>query len=196
MKKLLTHAGALGAMALGIALSMPVQAQQPAAKPQVMDAEAMSKLVKVTAVVDAVDQKNRIVTLTGPEGNTFSVLVDERVKNLAQVKAGDKLVVEYFESLALDFQKGDGIRSATVFDDSARAKAGQKPGAAAMVSVSLVTNVWALNPGRGTVTVRGPYGHFTEVRLKDPAMLTGVKVGDQMKVTMTQAVAVDVQPAK
>lgn len=184
----------VGAIALGAAMSLPVHAQTPAAKPaQVMDIEGMSKLVKVTAVVQAVDQQNRVVTLTGPEGNTFSVLVDPAVKNLPQVKAGDVLVVAYYESLVLDFQKGDGIRMATTFDDSARAKAGSKPGAAALTKVTLVTNVWALNPAKGLVTVRGPYGHFTEVRLKDPAMLSGVKVGDQMKLTYTQAVAVDIQ---
>jgi hypothetical protein len=184
----------LSAMALGAAMTLPVHAQTPAAKPvQVMDVEGMSKLVNVTAVVQAVDQKNRVVTLTGPEGNTFSVLVDPAVKNLPQVKAGDSLVVEYYESLALDFQKGDGIRVATTFDDSARAKAGNKPGAAALSSVTLVTNIWALNPAKGLVTVRGPYGHFTEVRLKDPSMLSGVKVGDQMKLSYTQAVAVGIQ---
>lgn len=184
----------LGALGLGAAMILPVYAQTAATKPtKVMDAEGVTKLVRVTAVVQAVDQKNRVVTLTGPEGNTFSVLVDPAVKNLAQVKAGDMLVVAYYESLALDFQKGDGIRMVTTFDDSARAKAGNKPGAAALTNITLVTNIWAINAAKGLVTVRGPYGHFTEVRLKDPAMLSGVKVGDQMKLTYTQAVAVEVQ---
>ena len=39
------------------------------------------------------------------------------------------------------------------------------------------------------MTVRGPYGHFTEVRLKYPALLSGVQVGGQMKLTYTQALA-------
>jgi hypothetical protein len=188
----------LGAVAVGLALAIPGYAQQSAAKaPMVKDAEAMMNLVKVTAIVQAVDQKNRIVTLTGPAGNTFAVYVDESVKNLPQVKVGDELVVAYYEAVALDFQKGDGIRMATVLDESARAKAGQKPGAAALTKVTLVTNIWAVNQAKGAVLVRGPYGHFTEVKLKDPAMLTGVKVGDQMKVTFTQAVAIGFEkPAK
>jgi hypothetical protein len=187
----------LGAVAVGLALAMPGYAQQPAAKaPMVKDAEAMMNLVKVTAIVQAVDQKNRIVTLTGPEGNTFAVYVDESVKNLPQVKAGDTLVVAYYEAVAIDFQKGDGIRMATVLDESARAKAGKKPGAAALTKVTVVSNIWAVNQAKGTVLVRGPYGHFAEVKLKDPAMLTGVKVGDQMKVTFTQAVAIGIEAPK
>jgi hypothetical protein len=194
MKK---HVPLLSAIALGLAVAMPAYAQQPAAKaPMVKDAEAVMNLVKVTALVQAVDQKNRIVTLTGPEGNTFAVHVDESVKNLPQVKVGDTLVVAYYEAVVLDFQKGDGIRMATVLDESARAKAGKKPGAAALTRVTVVSNIWAVNQAKGTVLVRGPYGHFTEVKLKDPAMLTGVKVGDQMKVTFTQAVAIGIEAPK
>jgi Cu/Ag efflux protein CusF len=183
----------LAAVALGLAAGAPavVVGQTTANKPaQVKDAEAVSNLITVTAVVQAVDLKNRVVTLTGPEGNTFSVLVDEKVKNLPQVKVGDVFAVTYYESVALDFQKGDGIRMATVIDDSQRAKAGQKPGAGAFTRVTVVSNIWAIDQAKGKVLVRGPYGHFAEVKLKDPSLLTGVKVGDQMKVTFTQAVAI------
>lgn len=187
----------VAAIALGLAVALPAVAQTTANKPaQVKDAEAMSSLITVTALVQAVDQKNRIVTLTGPEGNTFAVLVDEKVKNLAQVKVGDLLAVTYYESIALDFQKGDGIRMATVIDDSQRAKAGQKPGAGAFTRVTVVSNIWAIDQAKGKVLVRGPYGHFAEVKLKDPSLLTGVKVGDQMKVTFTQAVAVGFEKPK
>lgn len=188
MKKLVPTAIALAAV-----FGAPALAQQPATAPKVIDAEARMDAVKVTAVVQAIDLKNRIVTLTGPAGNTFSVVVDESVKNLPQVKVGDQLVVRYFEALAIDFQKGDGIRSATVWDDSAKAKAGAKPGMAAAGRVTMVTNIWAIDAAKGTVVVRGPLGHFAEVRLKDKAMLTGVKVGDQMKVTYTEAVAIGIE---
>jgi hypothetical protein len=180
-----------------LVLTAPVVAQTPATKPaQIKDAEGMMNAVKITALVTAVDQKNRMVTLKGPEGNEFAVLVDPAVKNLAQVKVGDMVVATYIEAVAIDFQKGDGIRMSTVLDDSATAKAGKKPGAAALTRVTVVSNIWAVNQAKGTVLVRGPYGHFAEVKLKDPAMLTGVKVGDQMKVTFTQAVAIAVEAAK
>jgi len=190
MKKLVPTAVAV---VLGIAFGAPALAQQPAAAPKVIDAAAKMDAVKVTAVVQAIDLKNRIVTLTGPAGNTFSVVVDESVKNLPQVKVGDQLVVRYFEALVIDFQKGDGIRSATVWEDAAKAKPGAKPGMAAAGRVTMVTNIWAIDPAKGTVIVRGPLGHFAEVKLKDKAMLTGVKVGDQMKITYTEAVAIGIE---
>lgn len=193
---------AVAALAAAVAAAFvlsPALAQQPApgkAPVQIKDAEARLEAVKVTAVVTAVDQKNRIVTLKGPEGNEFSVLADAAVKNFPQIKVGDNLVVEYIQAVAIDFQKGDGIRMMSSIDDSARAKAGAKPGAAALSKVTVVSNIWAVNQAKGTVLVRGPFGHFAEVKLKDPAMLTGVKVGDQMKVTYTDAVALGFTPAK
>ena len=183
----------------------PALAQQPAApaksglaKPpmQIKDTGAKLEAVKVTAEVEAIDPKNRIVTLRGPEGNEFAVLADESVRNFAQIKVGDKLVVEYIQAVAVDFQKGDGIRMISTYDDSERAKAGHKPGAAALRKITVVTNIYAVNQAKGTVLVRGPYGHFAEVKMKDPSMLTGVKVGDQMKVTYTDSVAIALTPAK
>ena len=64
----------LSALVLGAALSLPAIAQTTAATPvKVMDAEAKVNVVKKSAVVTAIDMKNRIVTLKGPAGNEFSV---------------------------------------------------------------------------------------------------------------------------
>jgi hypothetical protein len=190
----------LVAVAVAAALAVsPAMAQQPApGKPvtQIKDAEARLEAIKVTAIVTAIDAKNRIVTFKGPGGNEFAVFADQSVRNFAQIKVGDELVVEYIQAVALDFQKGDGIRMMSSIDDSARAKAGAKPGAAAMRKVTVVTNIWAVDQAKGTVLVRGPYGHFTEVKLKDAGLLSGVKVGDQMKISYTDAVAIGIARPK
>ena len=48
----------------------------------------------MTAKIEAVDVANRVVTVKGPLGRTVSLKVDDRVKNLAQVKVGDEIVAE------------------------------------------------------------------------------------------------------
>ena len=187
----------LSALVLGAAAVLPAVAQNSSAAPvKVVDAEAKVEVVKNTAVVTAIDMKNRIVTLKTPDGAEFAVNAGPKVKNLAQVKVGDNVTTEYLRAVAVDFQKGDGIRMATVFNDATGATTGTKPGAAALRTVTLVSNIWSLNQTQGTVLVRGPYGHFAEVQLKDPALLNGVKVGDQMKLTYTQAELIKVTPSK
>ena len=54
----------LTAIVLGAALTLPAIAQTTASKPvKVVDAEAKIDVVKKSAVVTAIDMKNRIVTL-------------------------------------------------------------------------------------------------------------------------------------
>lgn len=59
-----------------------------------------------------------------------------------------------------------------------------------------VSAIRALNAQHGTAPVRGPLGHFADLHLKDPAMLSGVKVGDQMQANCAQAVAIEMTPAR
>jgi hypothetical protein len=184
-------------LAAAMAFATPVLAQTSSTAPaKVMDAEAKMQATEITAVITALDLKNRIVTLKGPAGNEFAVVVDPAVKGLQNVKIGDTVSVKYYQAVALDFKKGDGIRMMTV---STAAGAGTKktmPGVSGVQQVTTVSNIWAINAASGTVTVRGPLGHFFEVALKDPKMLDGVKVGDQMQVTFTEAVAVAVNAVK
>ena len=91
-------------LAAAFALS-PAMAQQPAApaKAMVKDLAATVEAVKVTAVVTAIDAKNRIVTIKGPEGNEFSVLADGSVKNFGLVKVGDQMKITYSDAVAIGF---------------------------------------------------------------------------------------------
>jgi Cu/Ag efflux protein CusF len=59
------------------------------------------RTVKVSAVVDAIDYKNRYVSLRGPKGNTLALPVSDDVKDLESVKVGDKLSIAYTQALAL-----------------------------------------------------------------------------------------------
>ena len=147
--------------------------------PVVIDAAGNVKAVTVSATIAAIDAKNRVVTLKGAEGNAFAVQVGKSV-NLAGVKVGDTVDATYIRAVALDFQKGDGIRM--------NLQQSVTQGANALTRTTVVTNIWAINEAQGSVTVLGPYGQLHQVYLKDPAQLSGVKVGDQMKIVYTAAV--------
>jgi hypothetical protein len=45
------------------------------------------------------------------------------------------------------------------------------------------------------VTLKGPEGKSVIVQVKDPKKLENVKVGDQVSITYTQALAISVQKA-
>ena len=62
----------------------------------------ITQVIQVQVRVDAIDYDNRTVVLTGPEGNSFKLAVDESVKRLNEVKVGDIVVVGYTQALAAE----------------------------------------------------------------------------------------------
>ena len=60
---------------------------------------------EISAQVVAIDKATRTVTLKGPQGNVVDVVAGDEVKNFAQIKVGDFVVVRYAEALTLELRK-------------------------------------------------------------------------------------------
>jgi len=154
-----------------------------------------SSLVTVTAKVEGIDLEKRLVTVRGPKGNVVEIEAGPEVRNLPQVKVGDMVVVKYQESIAFDLKKEAGAPQAAAAGLVARADEGEKPAAGgARVIVADVT-VQAIDPKTMMVTVKGPKGNLFDVKARDPKRLESIKVGDQVRVTYTEALAVSVEGA-
>jgi hypothetical protein len=183
------------AVALALVVAAPVHSQQSkaAGKQVTLEGVGAMEVTRITAAVEAVDAKNRIVVLRGPRGNTFGVVVGPAVKNLAQVKPGDTLEMDYYESVAIAVKKTEGAPALTETGLAAKAGAGDKPGALALRKVRVVTNVLGVNTESQSVLVRGPLGHVTEVKIGDPKVLGGLKTGGQIDLTYVEGMAVAVK---
>jgi len=150
----------------------------------------------VTATVESIDLATRAVTLKGPDGKVMGLKVSEEVKNLPQVKVGDKVTVTYYESIAAQIIKpGTGPASAAQ-QAVATAKPGEKPAGAMVQQVTVVATVEAIDKTTQHVTLKGPEGNTVEVKVKNPKNLEGVKVGDEVAITYTEAMAISVEKPK
>jgi Cu/Ag efflux protein CusF len=117
--------------------------------------------------------------------------VGEEVRNLSQVKVGDRVVVTYAQALALELKKGGaGIRERVEREGVVRAA----PGAAAGREVKVVADVMVVNMKNQTVTLRGPKQTVT-LKVRDPAQFKSITAGDQVEATYTEALALAVKPA-
>jgi hypothetical protein len=183
------------AATLALAVAAPVHSQQPkaAGKQVTIEGVGVMELTRVTASIEAVDLNNRIVTLKGPRGNVFAVLVGPEVKNLQQVKAGDVLEIDHYESVAIDVKKTEGVPSLTETGMVVKAKAGEMPAGVALRKVRVVTNVLGINTVNQSVLVRGPLGHLTEVKIRDPKVVSSLKSGGQIDLTYVEGVAIAVR---
>jgi hypothetical protein len=83
----------------------------------------------VTATVEAVDLAERLVTLKGPAGDSFSVYVTEEARNLPQLEVGDQVVIRYREAIAAELsQPGEAGGGDEVTAQVTRAPLGARPG--------------------------------------------------------------------
>jgi hypothetical protein len=171
-------------MAAAVALAAaapPLVAQQ---QPGKMAAVGTGEIV---ATVERVDAANRTVSLKGWRGNVVTMHVGEEVRNLPQVKIGDRVVVTYAQALALELKKwGSGIRE--------RAAPGERPAGVVGREVKVVADVMVVNMKNQTVTLRGPKQAVT-LKLRDPAQLESITAGDRVEATYTEALALAVRPA-
>jgi Cu/Ag efflux protein CusF len=156
-----------------------------------------SRLVETTATVKAIDQKQRLVTLESEEGETSTIEVDEAVKNLKQVKKGDQVSVKYYEALAWTLiKKKDRVEpTKSVSEETITAKPGEKPEGQKIRRTNLIATVEKIDKKTPSVTLRGPEGKVETVAVRDPKNLKNVKVGDQVDISYTEAMAISVEKA-
>jgi antitoxin (DNA-binding transcriptional repressor) of toxin-antitoxin stability system len=161
-------------------------------------AAAKVKLSTMTATVEAIDMATRLVTLSGPDGS-FTLQAGEQVRNLAQVKAGDKVTVEYYEGLVAEIvPSGAAPKEVDVTAAMVRAPAGERPAGAVGKAVSATVVIEHVDTVRNVVFFKGPLGKTRVVKAMKPeftTLLKKLKPGDQVNLTYFEALAVSVSPA-
>ena len=187
----------VGVWALSMTLALPLAAQQSTTVVGKGPGVAVTETtVKVTAIITAIDQATREVSLKGPPGREVTVTAGPEVKNFAQMKVGDRVNVEYVEALALELKKGSTAAvGSTAQVGAGTAKSGARPAGIVGQQVTVTAEVVALDPESQTVTLRGPR-RTVDLKVADPAQFKLVAKGDRVEVTYTEAIAIAVEPTK
>ena len=190
MKKLALLAAALLATS---AIAQDKKAPAAPAAKAAPEVAVIGETAKITATVEAIDQKTREVTLKGPKGGVVTFVAGPEVKNLAQVKKGDELVVEYAQALAIDLKKSTKTAaSRTIVEGAKTAQPGQKPGVVAARQINVTAKIEAIDTKTNIVTLKG-VEHTVDLKVKNPDNLKGFKVGDFVDAVYAEAIAINVQ---
>jgi hypothetical protein len=145
------------------------------------------------ATVTAVNPDTREVTLENADGESATFVAGDEVRNFDQVAVGDKLTIKYMERVQIQVMGADDAEvGAKNIVSGERAEEGAKPGGGAVSQTTIVVEVEAIDKEMGTVTVKGPAGNSKTVKARDPANLDKVAVGDKIKVTYTESLAISV----
>jgi hypothetical protein len=156
--------------------------------------EAM--LLSLTAKVTAVDYDKREITLKGALGNEETLIVDPKVKRLAEIKVGDNITADYYISMAAELRKPTAEEEKeplTVLEGAVKAGETTPPGVAGLRRYKAVMTIEGLNRPTETLTLKGPLGHYHTVRVQHPENLEKMHIGEKIIVVFTEAQAISVE---
>jgi Cu/Ag efflux protein CusF len=162
-----------------LAFAIPPAAMAGQATKQVSDS------VTVRATVVSIDKANRMVTLRGPKGNDVTLHADENVTRFDQLKVGDQITATYTESLAVSIRKPGA--PAPEKDRQSIVRAEGQLAAKATREQTVSVTVQAIDLATSALTVKGPEGNTLSFKVQDKDQLRGLKVGDKVDVTYTEA---------
>lgn len=192
MKKIVLVSAAVLMMGSSVAIAQ----NKPQAVVAVETAPGVLKVaegVQFQGKFKSVDQKTRQVVIVGPNGNEYKLTLGDEVKNFNQIKVGDIVTLTHLEILAADIKKPAKaeIRERIETEKAVTAKLGNKPAAAVERQVNIVADVTAVDEKKGTLTVRGAT-RTLDIKVKDPKVLKGIKVGTQIEALVTEIIAIEV----
>ena len=163
-------------------------------------AAAVEEIIRETVTVQAVDVPNRLLTLKDDDGTVHTLEVSREVKNLPQLKEGDRITVAFRMALAAEIKKpGAASPGLEARESISPAPRGAKPGAKAARTVKALITVKEVNLARNLLTFEGPQAQTRTIKVVEPEMqklLKQIKPGDRVEVAYTEELAIDVRPAK
>src|SRR5689334_11606359 len=125
---------------------------------------------EVSATVESVDQAQRSVLLRGPQGGLLTVVAGPEVRNLAQVKPGDRVVVRYREALAAGLAKPGTEPIVQATERADRAPLGEKPAGAVEQSIRVRVKITHIDKRHNLVSFIGPARIERTTEVYDPEM--------------------------
>jgi len=153
------------------------------------------EIVRASVVIESVDPDKRHVTIKDAHGKLTSLAYGPDVRNLDQLKPGDKVHVRYAQALTLSLMKnGKELRSNVQTATGDRAPAGQLPGGNVGQQTEITADVVAVDRKSQVIMLRGPQ-HTLDLKIGDPEQLKLIHTGDQVHAVYTEAVALAVEPA-
>lgn len=173
------------ALALGTLITGCATPQKPAVE--------LAEMSEVSGRVVAVHRTHRTVSLRGSQGHVLTVKVDPAVQNFDQIRVGDEVRLTYLESVAIYVSSDGKPPSADSALGVAVAAKGAKPAGEIVAVTDLSATIEAINPVKRMLTLKGPQGNLFPVTVdKSVAGFSALKVGDNVHVRHTEAVALTV----
>ncbi len=165
-----------------------------------LGAAAQSKTVtgetlRVEATVESIDMADRSITVKDSDGNYHELALPEGSR-AAEVKVGDKLVINYYENVNVRVKAADEPDVNLEHAATTPAQGSAKPGGTVAKQRRMTARITAIDLKVPSITFTGPNDWKYSTRVEDKQALEKVKVGDRVDITWTEAVLIGFEKAK
>jgi LPXTG-motif cell wall-anchored protein len=154
----------------------------------------LTSMVKSVAIVESVNKETREIKVIDSSGRRYSFVAGDMVANFDQIEPRDRIVTEYLESIAI-FVVPEGAPALGNAAAVELAPLGDKPGVAMAETFMVSATIEALNVTDRLATLRAEDGSVRTVKVADDVPLDMVDVGDEVRLRITEAIAISVQKA-
>ncbi len=161
--------------------------------------QAVTKANSVTAIgtITAIDTTARTVTLKNEKGeeDTFVVPPDQ-MPRFNELKVGNRVRMTYYESLVFQLLKPGAKSDGTSFEAALNRAKSARPAGSLATQEKMTVTVKAVDMAVPSITVTTENGRVVTRKVEDKKNLEGVKAGNRIEITYTQALVVSVEAAK
>jgi hypothetical protein len=148
----------------------------------------------MTAEVIAIHKADRTVTLLGSEGNVVEIEVGPEARNFDQIKVGDMVRAEYYESVAIYIGEKGTQPDAKAEIVAGRSAKGEKPAGVIIESIDISATIKSINKFKRSISLIMPDGKVVTTKVdKSIKSFDRLKKGDSIHVRLTEAVAISVE---
>ena len=154
--------------------------------------------ITLRGTVQAVDATARTITIRGETGNVVTLDVPQSVKRLNEVKVGDVVSAVYYDQVTVTAHPPGAPDADRLEPPIATSTPGALPGGTVAQRRVTTVTITGWDPATRVVTFTVPSGATYGRRLvetTDANLMNGLKVGDRVDVTRTEAVRIGVERA-
>ena len=154
-------------------------------------ARVVTSTVRSAAIVEAVNRETREIKVIDASGRRYSFIASEMVANFDQIEPRDRIITEYIESVAVAIAPA-GTPSLGDAMAIELAPIGDRPSVKAADTFMVRATIEAVNVEDRTAMLRGENGRVRTVQVPDDVPMEIVKVGDEVRMRITEAIAISV----
>jgi len=151
---------------------------------------------KDIATITAINKTTRVVTLKSTKGVVEEIVAGPEVQRFDELRVGDKVTFSYQESVVYQIRKPGQAPAGAINSSGIVRSTGPRPGGTVTEQQTKTVTVEAIDKKEARISVRTAEGHGIIAIVDDKGNLNGIKVGDKVDITYTEALMITVENAK